>query len=37
MLNLILAYGIIAVVLSGYILSIVVRTRNINRSLRVKE
>ncbi len=36
MLNLILAYGIIAVVLSGYILSVLVRTRQVNRALRAE-
>jgi hypothetical protein len=33
MLNLIIAYVIIAVVLTGYIASIVLRTRKINRAL----
>lgn len=34
MVNLILAYAIIAVASSGYIASIVVRTRRINRALQ---
>jgi hypothetical protein len=34
MVNLILAYGVIAVFLIGYIASILVRTRRINRALR---
>jgi|GEM_PF-6835883 len=34
MVNLIIAYAIIAIVLTLYVASIVVRTRQINRALR---